>query len=220
MVLDHAYALPKALAAWCHAQRVTYMRTSNPAEERAAALRLAREAASLDSQDPLVLTVLSAAYALVGQIDLGLTAVRNALALDSNSAWAWLRSGWLHVYAQHPDTAIEHFERAMRLSPLDPMHFNALVGIGAAHFDKGQYDEAARWIEQALRERPDATWTYRPLAAAYAQAGRLEQAKQTVAKFLQAYPGMTVSRAVAAVPYGGSMGERIAEGLRRAGLPE
>ncbi|WP_046868554.1 adenylate/guanylate cyclase domain-containing protein [Microvirga massiliensis] len=220
MALDPAYALPKALAAWCHAQRVTYLRTADPAEDRAAALRLAREAASLDSNDPLVLTVLSAAYALVGQIDLGLTTVRNALALDPNSAWAWLRSGWLHAYAQHPDTAIEHFDRAMRLSPLDPMHFNALVGIGAAHFDKGQYDESARWIEQALRERPDATWTYRPLAAAYAQAGRLEEAKQTMARFLQAYPGMTVSRAVAAVPYGGSMGERIAEGLRRAGLPE
>jgi adenylate cyclase len=220
IALDPGYPFPRALAAWCYAQRVTYMRTLNPAEDRAKALRLAREAASLDSHDPLVLTVLSAAYAIVGQVDLGLTAIKNALALDPNSAWAWLRSGWLHNYAQQPDTAIEHFQRAMRLSPLDPMRFNALAGIGAAHFRKGQYDEAARWFEQALRERPDALWTCRGLAAAYAHAGRLEEAKQTVARFLEAYPGMTVSKAIAAAPNAAAVNERIAEGLRKAGLPE
>jgi adenylate cyclase len=40
--LDPNYPLPKALAAWCYAQRVTYMRTSDAAEDRATALRLAQ----------------------------------------------------------------------------------------------------------------------------------------------------------------------------------
>ena len=44
MMLDPSYALPKALAAWCYAQRVTYMRTSDPAADSAKALQLAREA--------------------------------------------------------------------------------------------------------------------------------------------------------------------------------
>jgi adenylate cyclase len=220
MVLDPSYALPKALAAWCYAQRVTYMRTSHPAENKARAVKMAQEAASLDSHDPLVLTVLSVAYALVGQVDLGLTVIKNALALDPNSAWAWLRSGWLHNYARQPDTAIEHFHRAMRLSPLDPMRFNALIGIAAAFADKGLYDETVRWGEQALRERPDAVWFYRSLAAAYAHAGRLEDAKEAVAKLLEAFPGMTISEAVAAAPNAPAVNERIAEGLRKAGLPE
>ncbi|WP_280139403.1 tetratricopeptide repeat protein [Microvirga massiliensis] len=124
------------------------------------------------------------------------------------------------MYAQHPDTAIEHFERAVRLSPLDPMHFNALVGIGAAHSGKGQYDEAARWFKQALRERPDALWTCLLQAAAYAHAGRLEEARRTVAGFLQAYPGMTVSKAIAAAPSAAPVNKRIAEGLHRVGFPE
>ncbi|MBZ6076764.1 tetratricopeptide repeat protein [Microvirga puerhi] len=79
----------------------------------------------------------------------------------------------------------------MRLSPLGPMHFNAFVGIGGAHFGKGEYDDAARWIEQALREKPSATWAYRPLTTAYANAGRLEQAKQAAAKLLEAFSGLT-----------------------------
>ena len=103
-----------------------------------------------------MLTVLSAAYNLVGQFELGLTVIEKALALDPNSAWAWLRSGWSNIYLERHDTAIEHFRRAMRLSPLDPMRFSALIGIGAAYFAKGECDEAARWIEDGLRERPDA----------------------------------------------------------------
>jgi adenylate cyclase len=156
---------------------VTYMRTPDPAADRAKALLLAQEAAALDSHDPLVLTVLSAAYGLAGEFDLALTAVENALALDPNSAWACLRSGWTNHYSRNPDTAIEHFHRTMRLSPLDPMRFNAIVG-------------------------------------------RLEEAKRAVAKLVDTYPDMTVTKAIEASPPSAPSIERIAEGLRRAGLPE
>jgi adenylate cyclase len=220
IALDPTYPLPKALAAWCYAQHVTYMRTSDAATDRAKALTLARKAASLDSSDPLVLTVLSAAYALVGQFDLALRTIEKALALDPNSAWAWLRSGWSHHYARNPDTAIEHFQRAMRLSPLDPMRFNALFGIGASYFDKDQYDEAITWMEKALQEKPEATWTYRVLTATYAHAGRQEDAERAARRFVEAYPGMTISKAIATAPPTAPLIDRIAEGLRQAGLPE
>jgi adenylate cyclase len=164
--------------------------------------------------------VLSGAYVLGGKFDLGLATIEKALALDPNSTWAWLRSGWANFYTSHPDKAIEHFQRAMRLSPLDPMHFNALVGIGAAHFGKGEYDEAARWIEQALREKPSATWVYRLLTTTYANAGRLEEAKSTAAKLLEAFPGLTVSKAMDAAPGQPDTIVRYAQGLREAGLPE
>lgn len=220
MVLDPGYALPKALAAWCYAQRVTYMRTPCPGEDRAKAVELAQQAAALDSDDPLVLTVLSAAYAVAGKFELGLAAIDKALALDPNSAWAWLRSGWANHYVGNPDKAVEHFRRSMRLSPLDPMHFNALVGIGGAYFGKSEYDEAARWLEQALREKPSATWIYRILTATYGNAGRLEEARQAAARFLEAFPGMTVSKAIAATPGDPGFLSRYAQGLRDAGLPE
>src|SRR5918995_623570 len=40
--LDATYALPKAVAAWCYAQRLVYFRTTNFAEDRAKAITLAR----------------------------------------------------------------------------------------------------------------------------------------------------------------------------------
>jgi hypothetical protein len=43
---------------------------------------------------------------------------------------------------------------------------------------------------------------------------------RVVVKFLEAYPGMTVTRAIDAVPPSSPQIEHIAEGLRKAGLPE
>ena len=68
--------------------------------------------------------------------------LEKALILDPNSAWAWNRSGCLESYLDRADTAIEHFARALRLSPFDPMNFNAFIGIGGAHFVAGQYGDA------------------------------------------------------------------------------
>ena len=44
--------------------------------------------------------------------------------LDPNSAWAWHRSGWLNAYIRQTDRAIQDFQRAIRLSPLDPLMLN------------------------------------------------------------------------------------------------
>ena len=32
------------------------------------------------------------------------------------------------------------------------MHYNALFGIGAAHFVKGDYGEAVKWVEEASQK--------------------------------------------------------------------
>jgi len=116
--------------------------------------------------------------------------------------------------------AIEHFNRAMRLSPVEPMSFNVLFGIGAAHFEKGENEEAITWVEKGLEQKPDAYWAYRLLGAAYANAGRPDDAKRSVALLLQAYPGLTVSKVIEMTPITGDYMRRVAEGLRLAGLPE
>jgi len=218
--LDPTYPFALALASWCHPQQVIYLRSRDAASDREKALDLALRAARLDSEDPLVLTALSAAYTLVRKLDLAAPFLEKALLIDPNSAWAWQRSGWLNMYLGNPQIAIEHFERSLRLSPLDPIKFNSYVGIGAAHADAGRYDEAVEWVEKGLRERPDAVWAYRTLASAYANAGRLQEARDAVATLLQTYPKVTISQLLALIPARPDYISRYAEGLRKAGLPE
>jgi adenylate cyclase len=217
--LDPSYALPRALAAWCYAQRMTHMRATNPAEDRTRATTLAQDAVRLDNSDPLVLTCAGAAYSITRDYALAQSLIEKALKLDPNSAWACQRSGWINVYLRQPDKALEQFQRAMRLSPVDPFMFNIFIGIGCAYIEKTEYDEAARWIEKGLREKPDAVWAYRSLAAALFHAGRLDEAKIATAMLLKHFPGMTVSQVVDSASASDFIRGKFAEAFRALGLP-
>jgi adenylate cyclase len=223
MALDPGYAFAKALAAWCHAQRLPYLWTATPTEERGSALALAKEAARLDSDDPMVLTVLSAAHAASGQFAEATPLIEKALALDPNSAWAWQRSGLLKTCLGEPDVAIEHYQRAMRISPLDPYNFNALIGIGIAHFCAARYELAAQWVSKGIAEKPSATWAWRIAAAAYSHMDRMDDARAALERFVRGNPGVTLSTVAqgstpsAASP---SFKKALLDGLRKAGLPE
>jgi adenylate cyclase len=220
LAIEPDYPLAVSLAAWCHAQQVVYNWAAEPARTRTEALRLAQSAAAASGEDATILTVLGAAYSIVRNHGVAARSLERALALDPNSAWAWNRSGWLQAFLNNPDTSIDHFERALRLSPFDPMNFNAYIGIGGAHFIAGRYADAVLWIEKGLIDRPGATWAYRELTAAYALLGRDADAQAALSRLLNAYPDLTVSKVLSALVYPQRTLDRIAEGLRNAGMPE
>src|SRR5260370_20008778 len=91
-------------------------------------------------------------------------------------------------------TTIANFERALRLSPIDPMNFNNYVGIGSVHEVAQEYAEAAAFYRRALEERPNARWIYRNLASVLSGAGRVDEAKQAFAEMMRSYPDLTISK--------------------------
>ena len=113
------------------------------------------------------------------------------------------------------------FEKAIKLSPLDPFSFNGYIGIGFSRFAAGEPDEAAKWARRALGEKVGMTWAYRDLAVFLARAGDIEGAKGALAKFVASRPGITVRQVGDAMKF---VQPRILEmyldGLRLAGLPE
>ena len=108
----------------------------------------------------------------------------------------------------------------MRLSPVDPLMFNTFIGIGAAHFDKAEYDYAALWIEKGLREKPDAIWANRLLAASYFHAERSDEAKQTFAVFLERFPNLSIAQIIERAPGSDFMRNKFAEAFRSMGHSE
>lgn len=217
---DPNYPMALALMAWCHAQQVTYMWSSDFRASIETALQLAQQAADFSADDPLVLTVLSITQTFAHRYDIATSLLERALALDPNLPLAWNRSGWVHAYEARSDIAIRHFEKAVRLSPHDPMNFNCHFGIGLAHFAAARYADAVAWTRRGLAERPSAVWVYRSYAAALAHAGRLDEARAAVAILRGAYPGITIATVRATSPTSVEIRERIIDGLREAGLPE
>jgi TolB-like protein/Tfp pilus assembly protein PilF len=220
--LDPSHARANALAAWCHGWQLANGWTRVPARSRAEGLRLAQAALRFGSDDPGVLTKVGACEMLfTGDLDAAAVHIGKALALDPNSAWGWIRSGYLHVYRGEPDTALEHFERAARLSPFDPLDFNRHIGIALAHFVAGRYREAVDWAEKGRLERPGLPWAYRVLAAAYAQLGQHDQAQAAAQTALKQHPQLSVSEIMATAPFRqDEVRERLVHALRRAGIPD
>ncbi len=220
LLLDPGYPLALSLAAWCRGQRIVYNWSKNVQEDKRETLRLAQAAAAIAHDDPFILTVLGAALTITREYQRAESMLERARALDPNSAWAWNRSGWLRNYQHDPETAIEHFERSLRLSPFDPMAFNCDVGIGCAHFIAKRYDQAAQWQEKGLMAKPSAAWIHRTLAPAYALAGNLDKARDSVGELVKNYTGIRISDIIEAMAFSPEAMSRFAEGLRLAGLPE
>jgi len=158
---------------------------------------------------------------VVGDLDDGDAMINRALALNPNWALAWLYSGWVRVWRGEPEEAIERVARAMRLSPHDPRVFNMQGAIAYAHFIAGRYAEALSWAEMALREQPDFATAIRILAASCALTGRQEQAEKAMAHLRELDPAFRISKLKQIIPLRRPDDfARMAEGLRKAGLPE
>ncbi len=220
LAIDPQYPLALSLAGWCHAQRSVYNWADDIAKSQAMARALAERAAAMSGDDPIILSVLGAVHTFVRNFGTARVLLERAIALDPNAAWAWSRLGWLENYSDQPERALEDFARALRLSPLDPMNFNNYAGMGAAHHVAQDYDRATALYRRALEERPHASWIYRNLASSLSGAGRDEEAKQAYAEMMRSYPDLTVSKFKQAMVFSPAVLNRMAENLRKLGLPD
>ena len=218
--IDPDYPLALALAAWCHAQRSVYNWVEDIEATKAKSLAHAEKAANLSADDPLILAVLGTAHTFARHYGAARVLLERAVALDPNSAWAWSRIGWLEAYADRPEQAKVHFERALRLSPLDPMNFNNYVGLASAHHVAGEDNAAADLFLRALEERPNAHWIHRHLAPALMAAGREAEARASFDALVAAYPDLTVKKFEQAMVFSKQLFDRMAAQLLALGLSE
>jgi TolB-like protein/Flp pilus assembly protein TadD len=220
--LDREFGLAYGMAAWCHTRRMAFGWMTHATGEVAETARVARLAVDLASDDAVALCAAGFALArVVGDLDDGVVFIDRALELNPNLATAWLTSGWVRAFLGQPDAAIEHLMHAMRLSPLDPLMFGMHNGMAFAHLLAGRYDESASWAERALRVQPNWVPAWRNAAASHALAGRLDNARQAMARMRLLAPETRLSNLDGLMPLRRPEDlARFAEGLRKAGLPE
>ena len=179
--LDPDFASAYAMAAWCHFWRKVNGWMTDRAQEIAEGARLARRAVELGKDDAVALT--RGGHALghfVGDLDGGIALLDRALVLNPNLAAAWFLGGFLRIWRGEPDDAIEHFARAMRLSPLDPEMYRMQAGMAMAHLFAGRFDAASSWAEKASRDLPSFLMVVGIIAASHALAGRTDEARRAM----------------------------------------
>jgi TolB-like protein len=176
------YGPALAWAAFCCAFQLFDNRSEDREADRRKGADFARRALEVAGDDPGILANAALALANFGD-DIGaiIALVDRALALNPNFARGWYASGVLRLWAGQPDIAIEHLEAALRLSPRARIGV-PLFNIGLAHFVSRRFDEAVPKFLVAIQEDPTFANPYRYLAACYAHIGRLDEAREMVAR--------------------------------------
>ena len=114
-----------------------------------------RAAVASDVDDATALAVDAAAIArLEKDLDAALNAIERALSLNASFAVALYIGAELYAFRGEPSTATAYAQRALRLSPFDPLAWAAHVAMATAAIHEGRYDDAATFFAKAARATP------------------------------------------------------------------
>lgn len=218
---DPHYAAALAWRAWWHLMRVGQGWSPDPARDTAQADHFARRAVDCDTLEPMALAIQGhiASY-LHKDFDLAFQRFETALQINPNAAPVWMWSAATHAYMGNGSRAVEEINRAMALSPYDPLMYS-YSGIAAlAYFADGQYERAVECSLRCVQENRTYTTAYKLLIVALVLAGRESEARLPAHQLLKLEPGFTVERfrrrsPISASPYA----DLFCDALARAGVP-
>jgi adenylate cyclase len=216
--LDPNYAAAHALLAWCH--EIFYSRAGLREADKVAGVEHARAVIASGTDDATALA-LAAFVILMLSADhkTALSAAERALSLNASCGPALYWGAIIYAFAGHPAAATSNANRALRLSPFDPLAYVAHLALGAAALQETRYDEAASHFAEAVQLNPRFSTPYAFQAASLALAGRLEEARTVAQRLLELEPGFRL-RMLSEIGFARAVADRLAEGARILGMLE
>jgi tetratricopeptide (TPR) repeat protein len=147
----------------------------------------------------------------------------SAISLNPNLVPAYSGLASAKTFAGRAEEAFAPLEMAIRISPRDPSMNWIYALMGHAHEHLGQHEPAIEWSNKAVAIAP--YWlAYVDMISAYGWTGQLDKAKDAIAQLNKLVPNYTVGYWLAGDwsddPEFVAQIQRMAEGLRRAGMPE
>jgi TolB-like protein len=219
--LEPNYIPALCFLVYCHNCDVLFGWSQAPPQSITEARRLARQAASLDENDPWVQCALGLTEFIAKNPDTAIAHYRKATELNPNFALAYGYLSLQLAYAGETEAAIEAGHKAIRLSPRDPELFHFHTAISTAHFVDERYTEAVAWANKVVAERPETPSARRVLAASLAQLGQMEDARRAMEGLLNITPGLTAALLRNIVYFKRPADfDRYIDALCKAGLPE
>jgi adenylate cyclase len=221
---EKAIALaPQYAAAYTTLCKIQLMEVSfgvykNPREVLEQAVKLGKKAIKLDDSNSLAHATLAATYAWLRDYDKAFSEAEKAVSLDANSAYAYHVLGSVYAWAGRPQEAIPFIKKSLHLSPI-PIDSSTLPRLGAAYSMLGQHEEAIATYKKALQiYGPDDLTAHLGLLSVYVRTGRENEARAEGAEVLRIDPKFSIERYLKGLPMDQAIKDRMAVGMRKAGL--
>ncbi|WP_426527222.1 adenylate/guanylate cyclase domain-containing protein [Bradyrhizobium sp. McL0615] len=220
--LDDKFSSAYGMASWSYARRKLNGWADEGSSEASEAERIADRAVECGGDNAVALASSGIAIGyMFADFERAASLMDRAQALNPNLAMAWHLSGWIRCLIGRQDLAIEHLERVVRLSPVDPQRPGMLAAIATAHFAAGRFDTASSLATAAMLEQSSNFIAALVAAGANAMAGNLDIASSAMERVRALDPNFRLHKVKDRLPH--RQPEVLAQwedALRRAGLPE
>ncbi len=216
--MEPEYAQAHGFAAWSH--EIVFARGGGHDENRLAAIYHAQAAIAHGRDEAIALSLGGFVMGLVAHDrDAARQAFEAALALSPSSAITYNLGSVVAAIAGDAGRAIEWGERALRLSPVDPMNYAPWMSITYGRFQRGEYEAASEAAQKVFQANPYWSTAHLLLAATHAKLGRVDAAKSAANRVLELEPGFTIRGLCATFDIHPSVAEPLGEAISLAGLP-
>ncbi len=154
LALDPQSAQAWRVLAGAHWLDLYFNTTESALKSLADGLDASTRAIALDASDSFAYTLKGLLLFLCNRAQEGLVALRHARSLNPNDAYtlAWL--GFYEATSGDATLAEAYGQKALRLSPLDPMRPAFLVALSGSYFTLGDYAKGLAQARQSLLEAP------------------------------------------------------------------
>ncbi len=187
--IDPGNPAANALAAWCRQERHLMEWPAVEEHDRETAKRMARVAIAGGSDVPAALAVAGAVRAtLTRDHPLALAAADRAVMVSPNSAFVLGFAALTRCLCGAYDRAIEHAEKAIRLSPSEPLLYPALFALALGCLRAGRTEEALLHARRAIECNRNFALSYCVLAASFSRLGQTNEAAHAVRQLVQLAP--------------------------------
>ena len=191
--------------------------------DRAAADRVmlfAQRAVVAGEADEYSHWAMALAHLMACQHERAIVSLKRALDINPSFSLGYGTLGTVLAWGGEPDESIANNELALRINPSDPLNPHRYFGLALAHYLASRYAKALENAAPVVQVRPDWWLGLIMYVVSLAQLGRAAEARAACLDLQRAKPDMTVT-SLNALPFAkASDRDHVADGLRKAGLPE
>lgn len=217
--LEPNYGAAHAYLSWClHAR---FARGGLRQEDRIAAIHHAHAAIAHGNDDATALA--TAAFVIALDEHDTTTALKlfdRAMELSNSNVFALSLSAVILAWMGKNALAIERAQRALRLSPFDPLNWLSNHALGIAYFHSQRYGDSADAARSAIDANPTFSLAHAILVAALMRLGRTEEAKAAAQTVLDCNPSFTIRGLSLVADFEPAVFRPLADAWREGGLPE